>query len=135
MPPGDQAESAGFQRFEQTVSVEIESRARLDISLPVGSIGETVTVTGVTPLLSTESAVLGTVVNNDEMQKLPLAIRNWDDLMAMVPGVQSDRYTEQAAAPRRAALAASASTAIAACRSTSCSTASPTTASRPTCRN
>ena len=91
-----QAESAGFQRFEQTVSVEIGSRARLDISLPVGSIGETLTVTGVTPLLSTESAVLGTVVNNDEMQKLPLAIRNWDDLMAMVPGVQSDRYTEQA---------------------------------------
>ena len=99
MLPGEylvQAESTGFQRFEQTVSVEIGSRARLDISLPVGSIGETVTVTGVTPLLSTESAALGTVVNNDEMQKLPLAIRNWDDLMAMVPGVQSDRYTEQA---------------------------------------
>ena len=55
-----------------------------------------VTVAGVTPLLSTESAVLGTVVNSDEMQKLPLAIRNWDDLLAMVPGVQSDRYTEQA---------------------------------------
>jgi hypothetical protein len=99
MLPGEylvQAESTGFQRFEQTVSVEVGSRARLDISLPVGSIGETVTVTGVTPLLSTESAVLGTVMNNDEMQKLPLAIRNWDDLMAMVPGVQSDRYTEQA---------------------------------------
>ena len=99
MLPGEylvQAESTGFQRFEQTVSVEIGSRARLDISLPVGAIGETVTVTGITPLLSTESAVLGTVVNNDEMQKLPLAIRNWDDLMAMVPGVQSDRYTEQA---------------------------------------
>ena len=28
--------------------------------------------------------------------KLPLAIRNWDDLLSMVPGVQSDRYTEQA---------------------------------------
>ena len=55
-----------------------------------------VTVAGVTPLLSTESAVLGTVVANDEMSKLPLAIRNWDDLLAMVPGVQSDRYTEQA---------------------------------------
>ena len=97
--PGEylvQAEAAGFQRFEQTVSLEIGARARLDISLPVGSIGETVTVAGVTPLLSTESAVLGTVVNNDEMQKLPLAIRNWDDLLAMVPGVQSDRYTEQA---------------------------------------
>jgi hypothetical protein len=91
-----QAESTGFQRFEQTVALEIGARSRLDISLPVGSIGETVTVAGVTPLLSTESAALGTVVNNDEMQRLPLAIRNWDDLMAMVPGVQSDRYTEQA---------------------------------------
>jgi hypothetical protein len=26
---------------------------------------------------------------------LPLAIRNWDDLLALVPGVQGDRYTEQ----------------------------------------
>jgi outer membrane receptor protein involved in Fe transport len=91
-----QAEMTGFQRFEQTIALEIGSRARLDISLPVGTIGELVTVAGVTPLLSTESAALGTVVNNDEVSKLPLAIRNWDDLMAMVPGVQSDRYTEQA---------------------------------------
>ena len=29
------------------------------------------------------------------MAKLPLAIRNWDDLLALVPGVQGDRYTEQ----------------------------------------
>ena len=91
-----QAEMTGFQRFEQTIALEIGARSRLDISLPVGAIGEMVTVSGVTPLLSTESAALGTVVNSDEMQKLPLAIRNWDDLMAMVPGVQSDRYTEQA---------------------------------------
>ena len=97
--PGEylvQAEMTGFQRFEQTIALEIGARSRLDISLPVGAIGEMVTVSGVTPLLSTESAALGTVVNSDEMQKLPLAIRNWDDLMAMVPGVQSDRYTEQA---------------------------------------
>ena len=91
-----QAEAAGFQRFEQTVSLELGARSRLDMSLAVGSIGETVKVEGVTPLLSTESAVLGTVVDTNEMDKLPLAIRNWDDLLAMVPGVQSDRYTEQA---------------------------------------
>jgi outer membrane receptor protein involved in Fe transport len=97
--PGEylvQAESTGFQRYEQTVSVETGARARLDMSLTVGSIGETVKVEGVTPLLSTESAVLGTVVDSNEVDKLPLAIRNWDDLLAMVPGVQSDRYTEQA---------------------------------------
>jgi outer membrane receptor protein involved in Fe transport len=96
--PGEylvQAEAQGFQRFEQTVSLELGARSRLDMSLAVGSIGETVKVEGVTPLLSTESAVLGTVVDTNEVDKLPLAIRNWDDLLAMVPGVQSDRYTEQ----------------------------------------
>jgi outer membrane receptor protein involved in Fe transport len=97
--PGEylvQAEATGFQRYEQVVSLELGARSRLDLSLAVGSIGETVKVEGVTPLLSTESAVLGTVVDTNEMDKLPLAIRNWDDLLAMVPGVQSDRYTEQA---------------------------------------
>ena len=97
--PGEylvQAEATGFQRFEQTVSLELGARSRLDLSLAVGSIGETVKVEGITPLLSTESAVVGTVVDTMEMDKLPLAIRNWDDLLAMVPGVQSDRYTEQA---------------------------------------
>jgi outer membrane receptor protein involved in Fe transport len=90
-----QAEATGFQRYEQTVSVELGARSRLDVSLTVGSIGETVKVEGVTPLMSSESAVLGTVVDRNEVDKLPLAIRNWDDLLAMVPGVQSDRYTEQ----------------------------------------
>ena len=97
--PGEylvQAEAPGFQRFEQMIALSLGARSRLDISLPVGSVGEMVTVTGVSPLLSTESAALGTVVNSNEMSKLPLAIRNWDDLLAMVPGVQSDRYTEQA---------------------------------------
>ena len=97
--PGDylvQAEANGFQRYEQTVSLELGARSRLDLSLALGSIGETVKVEGITPLLSTESAVVGTVVDTMEVDKLPLAIRNWDDLLAMVPGVQSDRYTEQA---------------------------------------
>ena len=44
----------GFQRFEQTVSLESARASRLDVSLALGSIGETVTVAGVTPLLSTE---------------------------------------------------------------------------------
>jgi outer membrane receptor protein involved in Fe transport len=91
-----QIEAPGFQRAEQTVALELGARSRLDLSLAVGSIDETVTVAGVTPLLSTESAVVGTVVDSNEVASLPLAIRNWDDLLALVPGVQSDRYTEQA---------------------------------------
>ncbi len=99
LAPGEylvQVEAPGFQRFEQTVALKLGARSRLDLSLAVGSVGETVTVQGVTPLLSTESAVVGTVIDRNEMAKLPLAIRNWDDLLSLVPGVQSDRYTEQA---------------------------------------
>ncbi len=72
------------------------ARARASISRwRSASVTETVTVEGVTPLVNTENAVVGTVVSSAEVEKLPLAIRNWDDLLALVPGVQSDRYTEQ----------------------------------------
>jgi TonB-dependent Receptor Plug Domain len=56
---------------------------------------ETVQVQGVTPLLDTQSPVVGSVVSQTEVANLPLAIRNWDDLLFTVPGVQGDRYTEQ----------------------------------------
>ncbi|MEX2272424.1 MAG: TonB-dependent receptor [Vicinamibacterales bacterium] len=99
LAPGEylvEAEAPGFQRLQQTVRLEVGARARLDLSLAVGSMDETVRVEGVLPLVNTESAVVGKVVDRNEVSKLPLAIRNWDDLLAMVPGVQSDRYTEQA---------------------------------------
>src|SRR2546421_10585421 len=65
LAPGEylvQVEAPGFQRFERTVALELGARSRLDMILAVGWIGETVTVSGVTPLLSTESAVVGTGV-------------------------------------------------------------------------
>jgi len=90
-----EAGAAGFQKTAQTVILEVGQRGRLDFILNVGSVTETITVEGVTPLLDTESAVLGTVVGQNEVAKLPLAIRNWDDLLALVAGVQGDRYTEE----------------------------------------
>src|SRR6476659_4000702 len=76
LAPGEylvQVEAPGFQRFERTIALELGARSRLDMTLAVGSIGETVTVAGVTPLLSTESAVVGTVVDSNEVASLPLA--------------------------------------------------------------
>lgn len=90
-----EASASGFQKFVQTVQLETGQRARIDLSLAVGSVGETVQVEGVTPLLDTQSAVLGNVVSQTEVANLPLAIRNWDDLLFTLPGVSGDRYTEQ----------------------------------------
>lgn len=98
LPPGQylvEAAAAGFQTFAQTVQLETGQRARIDFTLPLGAVGETVTVQGITPLLDTSSAVLGSVVSTNEIANLPLAIRNWDDLLFTIPGVQGDRYTEQ----------------------------------------
>jgi outer membrane receptor protein involved in Fe transport len=98
LPPGEalvEAQASGFQKFAQTVRLEIGNRASLDFSLTVGSISETVRVEGVSPLLDTQSSVIGSVVSQVEVSNLPLAIRNWDDLLFTIPGVQGDRYTEQ----------------------------------------
>ena len=90
-----EAEAPGLQRAVQSVILEIGQRGRLDVTLGVGPLTETVTVEGAMRLLNTEDATLGTVFENNAVANLPLAIRNWDDLLALVPGVQGDRYTEQ----------------------------------------
>ena len=90
-----EASAPGFQTVVQTVELATGQRARLDVTLPVGGVGESVRVEGVTPLLDTQSAALGTVVSRTEIANLPLAIRNWDDLLFTIPGVQGDRSTEQ----------------------------------------
>jgi outer membrane receptor protein involved in Fe transport len=98
LAPGEylvEAGKTGFQKLAQTVRLEVGQRAQLDFSLAVGDMNETVKVEGVTPLLDTGSGALGQVVTQVEVAKLPLAIRNWDDLLALVPGVQGDRYTEE----------------------------------------
>jgi hypothetical protein len=89
------AEAAGFQKSSQAVILEIGQKARVDFTLGIGGATETVTVEGARRLLNTEQSSLGTVMDENKVAKLPLAIRNWDDLLALVPGVQGDRFTEQ----------------------------------------
>ena len=90
-----EAEAAGFAKAVQAVILEVAQRARLDFTLGVEGLAETVTVEAARRLLNTEDADLGTVIDQTAVSKLPLAIRNWDDLLALVPGVQGDRFTEE----------------------------------------
>ncbi|MBW8863002.1 MAG: TonB-dependent receptor, partial [Acidobacteria bacterium] len=90
-----EVELTGFKRVSQVVTLEVGQRARVDARLEVGTLSETVTVGETTQLLNSNDATLGTVIPQFQVSNLPLAIRNWDDLLALVPGVQGDRYTEQ----------------------------------------
>jgi hypothetical protein len=89
------AELSGFQKSSQSVILEIGQKGRVDFTLGVVGTAETVIVEA-RRLLNTEQASLGTVMDEGKVANLPLAIRNWDDLLALVPGVQGDRYSEQA---------------------------------------
>ena len=96
--PGDyevRAEIAGFQTVARTLTLQVGQRGRVDLTLSPGALSQEVTVEGVAPMINTESPIVGKVVNQAEVSNLPLAIRNWDDLLALVPGVQGDRYTEE----------------------------------------
>jgi hypothetical protein len=88
-------ELTGFKKHSVTTTLEVGQRARMDARLEIGSFSETVSVEARAQLVNTSDASLGKVVSQTQVANLPLAIRNWDDILALVPGVQQDRYSEQ----------------------------------------
>lgn len=92
------AEANGFQRTLKKVALETSQKAREDLQLGVGAVQTTVAVTGEAPQLSPNDATIGSVVDNTYVSQYPLLLRSWDDLLALVAGVQGNRYTEQSGA-------------------------------------
>ncbi len=89
-------ELTGFKKaVHENINLEVGQKARIDTSLEIGAVTETVTVATSPPTLSTQEASPGGVLENRMIADLPLSSRNWDDLLGGVPGVQADRYTEQ----------------------------------------
>ncbi|OLC44443.1 MAG: hypothetical protein AUH43_18690 [Acidobacteria bacterium 13_1_40CM_65_14] len=97
--PGEyvvEVELQGFRKSSKRVALDTGQRARVDFALAVGGLEQSVSVEAVSPLVNTEQSTLGTVISQPEVAKLPLSLRNWDDLIGLAAGVQGDRYTEQA---------------------------------------
>src|SRR5688500_1815224 len=83
-----EVELAGFQRFVRDgIAVNIQTTPRIEATLQLGSLQETVSVTGESPLLQTENASVGTVVGSRAVQELPLNGRNVLNLIAVAPTV------------------------------------------------
>ena len=67
----------GFKKFVQKgITLEINRTARVDATLDVGGITETVSVTGDAPLVNTDNAQIGRTVSNAEITDLPIVNRN-----------------------------------------------------------
>ncbi len=81
-------QAAGFKTERRTgIVLQISQLARIDISLQIGQVQETVEVTATSPILQTENAVIGEVVAAERIVNLPLNGRNFLQLSAMTPGV------------------------------------------------
>jgi len=91
LPPGDytlSVEAAGFRKLVQSgITLQINQQAQVDLTLQLGQVSETVEVTGQAPLLESESSSLGTVVNQQLVNQLPLNGRNFIQLATLSPGV------------------------------------------------
>lgn len=81
------AEAQGFKTITQNVVLHVGDKLTVDLTLPVGEISETVTVTAAAPLLDETSAVRGGLVDNVRVTELPLNGRNPFQLANLIPGV------------------------------------------------
>jgi hypothetical protein len=82
------AEKTGFKKSSMgPVSVDVQSRAAVDLILQVGNISETVTVTMQRQQLETETSELGQVVDSRTIVTLPLNGRNYAQLALLSTGV------------------------------------------------
>jgi outer membrane receptor protein involved in Fe transport len=91
-------DEAGFNHAVAKVTLDPAAKARQNFELVVGAVNTSVEVTAQSAELSHDDSSIGTVVENQVIDTTPLFLRNWDDLIRLVPGVQQNRYTEQGGA-------------------------------------
>ena len=78
----------GFRTSRRSgLTLQVGQRARIDITLEVGVVAETIEVVAETPLLEVSEASLGQVVENRKILDLPLNGRNILSLAALTTGV------------------------------------------------
>src|SRR5437868_3481776 len=81
-------EISGFKRLvTNAITLEVNQTARIDLTLEVGAVAETIEVKSLAPLLQTESTQLGSVVSGNTTLNLPLNGRNFAQLTLLAPGV------------------------------------------------
>jgi hypothetical protein len=91
VPPGPYrvaASKAGFRTIvREDVVLRVQDIVALNFTLQVGSVSETVTVTGGAPMVDTQSAAVSTVIDQSYVANMPLNGRSFQDLILLTPGV------------------------------------------------
>ncbi|HEY2934040.1 MAG TPA: TonB-dependent receptor [Acidobacteriota bacterium] len=79
----------GFKTFRQSgIVLEVGQRLRVNIEMQIGEVSTTTIVTGGVSRVQTEDSSLGTTVERQRIESLPLNGRHVFNLVKLVPGVQ-----------------------------------------------
>ncbi len=91
LPPGPyriEVSKSGFKTaVREDVVVRVQDVVALNFTLPIGSVTESVTVTGGVPLVNTQDAAVSTVVDRQFAENLPMNGRSFQTLIQLTPGV------------------------------------------------
>jgi hypothetical protein len=84
-----EAEAPGFKKYVQAgIEMSTGETTTVDITLELGAVTESVTVSAESPLLRTESSSNGAAVNTQVLNELPLIGRNPYVFLSLAPGIQ-----------------------------------------------
>ena len=95
LPPGAyrlDAERNGFKTYTQEgITLAAGEIKRLDVPMTIGGANEAVTVTANVTTVNSETGELSTGIAPKQIEALPLLGRNFNTLIALQPGVRSNR--------------------------------------------
>jgi len=100
LPPGPyrvQASKAGFKTLiKPDIVLNVQDSITINFTLPVGAASIAVTVEGGAPIINTQDASVGTVIDNTYVRNMPLNGRSFQDLILLSPGVVTTSPQTQA---------------------------------------
>src|SRR3954464_11447807 len=89
------AELQGFKKFERKdLRLEVGKTSSIDVSMSVGTIEETVTVTSESPLVDVTSKEIGGNITSETLVKLPSVNGNFVGFVGLLPGIVPSISTE-----------------------------------------
>ncbi len=90
LPPSEYtvgAEKRGFRKeVRKGIVLQVEQRAGIDLTLQVGEMTETIEIEGRSPLIQSETAAVGAVIDRKKIVELPLNGREFQQLAQLLPG-------------------------------------------------
>src|ERR1700681_3557496 len=112
-------EVSGFQTaIRSNIELQVQQTARVDFALSVGQTTQTVEVNANALMLTTESAAVGTVIEQKSIVELPLNGRDFLQLVALSPAVSYGFAAPNQASRRQGGSRASENISIAGMRGT-----------------